>query len=450
MRHGGLLASLTSDLFLAPTRAPYELSVSHRLRDGGVSTPAVLAYVTYAAGPLLRRADVVTREIPNASDLGTLLESGAPAAPPAAALWDAVAVLVEDLARVGAYHADLNVKNVLVGPDAHGGLRAYAIECRSRRVGTRRRPGTRPGEHRPSAAIGTQARPPVTARVPPPAAYEPASADSSTPGAPVGTARLGPRSISLDRVGIVMMSAVGDAVHVLPLLNALKRQAPASRVTWVLQPAPATLVRGHPAVDDIVVFDRAQGWRGFASVRRALRERPFDLVLDLQVYFKAGIVTAFTRAPVKLGFDRARARDANWLFTTHRIRRAIDGPARAGPVLRVPRRPARPSRPVGSDMESWPLAVRACGPAGVLLSGSIGRPRPSWSRTSKPHKDWLPERWADVARALYADFGLQPVLVGGTSTREQQAAAIVRARVPEVAVGAGQRPPRARRHPGRR
>src|SRR5581483_7125246 len=45
----------------------------------------------------------------------------------------------------------------------------------------------------------------------------------------------------------------------------------------------------------------------------------FDLVINLQVYFKAGIVTSFTRAPVKLGFDRARARDFNWLFTTDRI-----------------------------------------------------------------------------------------------------------------------------------
>ncbi|MBL8958505.1 MAG: glycosyltransferase family 9 protein, partial [Gemmatimonadetes bacterium] len=124
----------------------------------------------------------------------------------------------------------------------------------------------------------------------------------------------------LDHVGIVMMSAVGDAVHVLPVLHALKRHRPGALVSWILQPGPATLVRGHPLVDDIIEFDRSRGWRAFRDVRRALHERPvMDLVLGLQVYFKAGIVTAFTRAPVKLGFDRARARDANWLFTTHRI-----------------------------------------------------------------------------------------------------------------------------------
>ena len=109
----------------------------------------------------------------------------------------------------------------------------------------------------------------------------------------------------LDRVGIVMMSAVGDAVHVLPLLTALKAHRPDAHVTWVLQPGAATLVRGHRAVDEIIEFDRARGWRAYPAVRRALAHRPFDVVLALQVYFKAGIVTSFAHAPVKLGFDRA-------------------------------------------------------------------------------------------------------------------------------------------------
>ena len=61
---------------------------------------------------------------------------------------------------------------------------------------------------------------------------------------------------NLDRVCIVMMSAVGDSVHVLPVINAIKREHPSSRITWVLQPGPASLVRGHPAVDDIIIFDR--------------------------------------------------------------------------------------------------------------------------------------------------------------------------------------------------
>jgi heptosyltransferase I len=85
------------------------------------------------------------------------------------------------------------------------------------------------------------------------------------------------------RIGIVMMSAVGDAVHVLPLLTALKAHRPDAHVTWVLQPGAATLVRGHGAVDEIVEFDRSRGWRAYPAVRRALGHPPVEKVLALEV-----------------------------------------------------------------------------------------------------------------------------------------------------------------------
>lgn len=240
------------------------------------------------------------------------------------------------------------------------------------------------------------------------------------------------------RIGIVMMSAVGDAVHVLPVLNALKRHTPHAHVTWVLQPGAATLVRGHPAVDDIVLFDRALGWRAYLGVRRELARRRFDLVLALQVYFKAGIVTALTRAPVKLGFDRARARDLNWLFTTDRI------PARQGQhvqdqYLEFLDAVSIPHEPLVWNLGPWEHE-RAWQRD---FFRQFDRPiAPIVVATSKPDKDWLPERWAEVADALHGDFGLQPVLVGGRSPRELAAERVIldRARVPVVsALGSGLR-----------
>ena len=68
-----------------------------------------------------------------------------------------------------------------------------------------------------------------------------------------------------NRICIVMMSAVGDAVHVLPVVNALKRANPDTRITWILQPAPAALVRGHRSVDEIIIFDRSRGLMAFAN-----------------------------------------------------------------------------------------------------------------------------------------------------------------------------------------
>ena len=235
-----------------------------------------------------------------------------------------------------------------------------------------------------------------------------------------------------------MMSAVGDAVHVLPVINALKRANAAARITWVLQPGAAALVRGHRSIDEIVIFDRARGWRAFSSIREELSRREFDLVINLQVYFKAGLVTAFTRAPVKLGFDRARARDFNWLVTNRKIA--------ARPMQHVQDQyfeflsalGASPE-PVEWDLGPWPderawrddFASSFSRPVASIVVG-----------TSKPEKDWLPERWAGVADALHDDFGMDVVLVGGNSDREAEAARIVTersSRKPRSELGSGLR-----------
>jgi heptosyltransferase I len=244
--------------------------------------------------------------------------------------------------------------------------------------------------------------------------------------------------VPLRRVCIVMMSAVGDAVHVLPVINALKRHSPAVHITWVLQPGPATLVRGHRSVDEILVFDRSKGVGAFADIRRALASREFDLVIDLQVYFKAGVVTQFTRARVKLGFDRGRARDFNWLFTTHRIpphaqQHVQDQYFEFLTALNVPHEPIEWDLGPWTNERAWQrdFFSRFDRPIASIVVA-----------TSKPQKDWLPERWAEVVDALWHDFELQPVLVGGRSAREAHAEQVILNRArnrPHSALGSGLR-----------
>lgn len=225
----------------------------------------------------------------------------------------------------------------------------------------------------------------------------------------------------IDRICIVMMSAVGDAVHVLPVINAIKRSNPSSHITWVLQAGPASLVRGHPSVDEIILFDRTKGVTAFLDISIELRQRKFDLLIDLQVYFKAGLITAMSGATRRLGFDRARARDANWLFTTERI-------------------PAHPMQHVQDQYFEF-LTQLGISPEPVTWNLGAWPDEIEWQRdfvsridrpiasivvaTSKPEKDWLPERWAQVADILSEKYGLQPVLVGGNSEREKNAAAAI-------------------------
>lgn len=215
-------------------------------------------------------------------------------------------------------------------------------------------------------------------------------------------------------VCIVMLTALGDAVRVLPVVNALKRHDQATRITWALQPGPAALVRGHPAIDEIVLFERARGWRAFLDYRRAMRGRRFDLVLGLQSYLKAGILTALTPAPVRLGYDRARAHDFNWLFTNRRIPPRVPGHVQ-DEFLEFVTALGIPAEPV-----EWKLAPTpeeraqarskiggADGPLVGLVLASTG-----------PHRCWVTERWAEVAGALRAECGARCVLLGATSAYE--------------------------------
>jgi heptosyltransferase I len=241
-----------------------------------------------------------------------------------------------------------------------------------------------------------------------------------------------------DNICIVMMSAVGDAVHVLPVINALKRANPEARITWVLQPGPAALVRGHRSVDEIIIFDRARGLAAFAHAAAELAKRQFDLVINLQVYFKAGIVTALTHAPVKLGFDRARARDFNWLFTNRKIP--------AGPVQHVQDQYFEflTALDVSPEPVAWDLGPWTNERAWQLsFTSSIDRPIASIVvATSKPEKDWFPKRWAEVADALHEQYGMQVLLVGGKSERELSAERMVMdgaRHKPHSALGSGLR-----------
>lgn len=243
---------------------------------------------------------------------------------------------------------------------------------------------------------------------------------------------------SLDRIAIVMMSAAGDAVHTLPVVNALKRQHPASHITWILQPAPATLVQGHHAVDEIILFDRSRGIRAFTDIRRTLATRAFDLVINLQVYFKAGIVTAFANAPVKLGFDHARARDLNWLFTNRKIPPHPNQHVQEQ-YFEFLRELGVPHEPVDWHLGPWHDEK----PWQREFFSTFDRPAAAMVvATSKPEKDWLPERWAEVSDALWHDFGLEPVIVGGRSDRELHAERVILDRArhkPRSALGSGLR-----------
>jgi heptosyltransferase I len=223
------------------------------------------------------------------------------------------------------------------------------------------------------------------------------------------------------RIGIVLMSALGDVTLGLPVACAIKRAAPRTRVTWIAQPGPLSLLAGHPCVDEVVPFDRHGGLAAYRTMRTTLATRPFDVVLDLQPALKAGLVTACARAARKIGIDRRRSQDANWLFTTERV------PPRARAHLAD--QFLEFLAPIGvpvSTIEYGLTPSQAARQAVNIAAGDESRPLVTVVvASSKPMKNWAPERLAALCIALVAEFGLRPVLVGADTPVEREATAVI-------------------------
>ena len=124
-RHGGLLGRVTGEYFLPPTRAPLELATALRLAAAGIATPEVIAYAVYPSAGFFARSDVMTRRLPAGADLPAVWQDTAKV--DREALLSVVARLLRALATAGAWHADLNLKNIYIAGSGSG-LNAYLLD----------------------------------------------------------------------------------------------------------------------------------------------------------------------------------------------------------------------------------------------------------------------------------------------------------------------------------
>ncbi len=219
------------------------------------------------------------------------------------------------------------------------------------------------------------------------------------------------------RVCILRLSAIGDTCHVLPVVRTLQAAWPEARFTWIIGRLEAKLMG---LADDIefIVFDKRGGAREHLRLARLLSGRRFDLLLHMQLALRASAVAASVRAPVKLGFDRARAREAQWLFTTHRIaprerEHVLDSLFGFAEALGVHDRQLRWDLPLPPDALDYAAAVIPDGRPTLVISPC----------SSHALRNWRAERYAEVADHAAKRHGMRVVLVGGPSPAEKTMAA---------------------------
>lgn len=221
------------------------------------------------------------------------------------------------------------------------------------------------------------------------------------------------------RVCLVLLSGIGDVVHGLPLVNALKRDDPDRRVTWIVERTPSALLEPHPSVDEVIHFDRRRGLRDVLRLRRALRDREFDVVLDAGIYFKTAIPTFLARAPRKVGYGRDRAGDLVWLLHGHRL--PPRGPRhRQEMYLELVEYLGIDPRPL-----EWRISItdEEREAQRRFFDGlGAGRVAGIVTTSAMAPKDWPPTRFARLATRLEHDLGFRVVLLGGPGVREGERA----------------------------
>lgn len=207
------------------------------------------------------------------------------------------------------------------------------------------------------------------------------------------------------RILIVRTSALGDVVHALPVLRALRRQWPAARVGWVVEEGFAPLLDGHPDLDALIPV-RSRAWRRRPLSARTLREvvrfvaalQSFaaDVVLDLMGNHKAGFIAALTLAERRIGLGRRHRREpssALWLneqvepLGPHAVERALSMLPAVGVA-------ADPVDFGGSQLPAALDREADTAPYAVVLPGA------GWA-----NKRYPPAWWGEVAARLVAGGG---------------------------------------------
>jgi lipopolysaccharide heptosyltransferase I len=222
------------------------------------------------------------------------------------------------------------------------------------------------------------------------------------------------RRLAPSRVCLIKPSALGDIVHALPVLSALRDRWPRAHIAWVVHSGLRGLVDGHPRLDQTIVFDRramAPDRAGLAALTRfarTLRQEHFDLAIDLQGLFRSGLMALATGAPVRVGLGRSR--EGSRFFYTHRVPEPVERPHAVDRLLAVASAfGADIARPrfetvITADDRAW--AERAV--------GHLPRPRLMLNPGARwVTKRWPPERFAAVARRMAVERGASIVLVGG-------------------------------------
>lgn len=222
---------------------------------------------------------------------------------------------------------------------------------------------------------------------------------------------------------LLRLSALGDVTHVVPLVRTLQAARPDTPIHWIIDKAGHKLLDGLPGVT-FHAYDKKSGMAGVKELRRQLPPGRFEALLQMQVAFRANLLSAFIPAERRIGYDRSRSKDLHGLFINERI------PDRPG--IHVLDAIGSFCEPLGLRQTevSWDLAVpQSAYEWAAAQWQDDGRPVLMISPcSSHVRRNWYADRYAAVANHA-ALRGWQVVLCGGRSELERSMADAIQAQL---------------------
>jgi heptosyltransferase I len=212
---------------------------------------------------------------------------------------------------------------------------------------------------------------------------------------------------------ILRLSALGDVCHVLPVVRTLQDAWPSTSITWILGKLEHKLL-GHLPDIEFIVFDKQAGYQGYRDLRQRLRGRRFDALLHMQLALRASIASTLVPARHRLGFDRARAREGQWLFTNAQIQprsreHVLDSLFGFAERLGVTTRSMRWDIPLPDSARSYAAAAIPDAQRPTLVISPC---------SSHALRNWSAQRYAALADHAVENHGMEVLLCGGRSALE--------------------------------
>ena len=220
---------------------------------------------------------------------------------------------------------------------------------------------------------------------------------------------------------ILRLSAVGDITHTLPVIRTLQQRWPETRLTWIIGKLEHRLVEDIPGIE-FIIFDKKQGWRAYRQLRQQLANRHFDVLLHMQMSLRASLIALSIHAAIKLGFDSQRAKDLQWLFTTHRIasqprQHVIDSFFGFTEALGISEHRYTWDIPIPVDAEQFAQTHLSTNKPILVISPC----------SSMAYRNWHVAGYAAIADYAANRYGMQVVLTGGPASIERDYADQIKA-----------------------